>query len=106
MRFALPVDRWEQTDGESEQPEGHHSHGQRKIPMLVTNENCTTVLRSRIARSKAMAHPVSKDFWDKEYSGDKWNFAVTRRVTASIRTSQRHVQTEHLDLGCGSGNNT
>jgi 2-polyprenyl-3-methyl-5-hydroxy-6-metoxy-1,4-benzoquinol methylase len=48
---------------------------------------------------------LKKVFWDKEYSGDKWNFADHTEGDCVYSHLERHAANgDILDLGCGSGN--
>jgi SAM-dependent methyltransferase len=48
---------------------------------------------------------IKKLLWDKEYSGDKWNFADNTVGDCVYPYLQRYIANGSvLDLGCGSGN--
>ncbi len=48
---------------------------------------------------------IKKLLWDKEYSGDKWNFADNTVGDCVYSHLERHVANGSiLDLGCGTGN--
>ena len=48
---------------------------------------------------------LKRIFWDKEYSGDKWNFADHTVGDCVYSHLERHAANGSiLDLGCGSGN--
>ena len=48
---------------------------------------------------------LKRIFWDKEYSGDKWNFADHTVGDCVYSHLEKHAANGSiLDLGCGSGN--
>ena len=48
---------------------------------------------------------LKRVFWDKEYSGDKWNFADHTEGDCVYSHLERHAANGNiLDFGCGSGN--
>jgi 2-polyprenyl-3-methyl-5-hydroxy-6-metoxy-1,4-benzoquinol methylase len=48
---------------------------------------------------------IKKIFWDKEYSGDKWNFADNTKGDCVYRHLEKFAANKTiLDIGCGSGN--
>jgi len=48
---------------------------------------------------------LKRIFWDKEYSGDKWNFADRTEGDCVYSHLEQHAANGSiLDLGCGSGN--
>jgi len=48
---------------------------------------------------------IKRVLWDKEYSGNKWNFADNTVGDCVYSHLERHVENGRiLDLGCGSGN--
>jgi len=62
----------------------------------------------RVAESFLKAYGptnIKKYFWEKEYSGDKWNFADdTAGDCVYTHLAKFSVNGKILDLGCGSGN--
>src|SRR6185503_5337608 len=48
---------------------------------------------------------LKRVFWEKEYSGDKWNFADHTEGDCVYSHLEKHAANgDILDLGCGSGN--
>lgn len=48
---------------------------------------------------------IKKYFWEKEYSGDKWNFAQESRGDCIYSHLEKFATNRSiLDMGCGSGN--
>jgi len=48
---------------------------------------------------------LKRRVWDKEYSGDKWNFADDTVGDCVYAHLEKHASNGSiLDIGCGSGN--
>ena len=80
---------------------------QQLIRLLQTTMNTTQKLL-RITQSALKSYGPSslkRILWDKEYSGDKWNFADhTEDDCVYSHLEQYAAAGSILDLGCGSGN--
>jgi SAM-dependent methyltransferase len=75
----------------------------------TSGENMYIVERSlRFAESFLKAYGptnIKKYFWEKEYSGDKWNFADdTADDCVYAHIEKFSLNGKILDMGCGSGN--